>query len=293
MAQGRFEGFKYGKVEDIVDENGAGRIRVRLFPDDNDIHDPKQLPYAIPANPKFFSVKPKVGEGVLVQTSVINDKQSQRYFFGPLISQENKLNYDPFFMGADSLFLGGAKGFDQFDKVDGVYGDDNDIVISGRKNCDIQVKEDDIRLRAGVKLVDESNENKVSFNQDHPSYLKLKYHPVSVGDTKSTATMVADKILLLSNNSAQKKNGNGKLNLTDTTDLINDDEIRNVLENCYKLPYGEVLVEFLEKFMNIFINHTHDFIQLPPNSSYIQELKDAASDPITNKKMLSDTVRIN
>lgn len=300
MASGNFNAIKYAQVVSVEDENGAGRIRVHLMPDDANLKDAKDHPYAIPLLPKHLSVVPKVGEGVFVINAVVNEGKSQRYYIGPVISQGHRLGYDPYFMGGDSILPGAPKEFEPFEKVAGVYGDDDDIVISGRKNCDVLIRKDDIQLRAGVKVFDNDDKNKVYFNQTHPSYLKLKYHPTAIDGIKSTATVVADRIMLLSNNSATKQNGNGTFTLASPpdnkypeNDLIREEEMKKVFDEAYKLPYGEMLVDFLKKFMDVFISHTHNFIGLPPNAYFIDQLQSAAADPIINKKMLSDSIRIN
>jgi hypothetical protein len=165
---------------------------------------------------------------------------------------------------------------------------DNDVVIRGRKNADIQITEDDIRIKAGVKVVNEDNKYLMNFNTKNPSYGKFKYHknPLNGGD-KSTATIVSDKIMLLSNTSPYQ------FKLTDREDLITDKEINKVLEEAYKLPYGEKLVELLNTLITAFVNHTHNYSMLPPNPSHTSTLLIKKAEMLDNGAMLSDTVRIN
>jgi hypothetical protein len=128
----------------------------------------------------------------------------------------------------------------------------------------------------------------MSFNIKNPSYGKFKYHTKSLNDgSNSTATIVADKISLLSNTSPNY------FKLTDRNDLITDDELNKVIESAYKLPYGEKLVEFLSAFVDAFVNHTHNYAMLPPNPHHTATILAKKSDMLDNKTMLSDTVRIN
>lgn len=289
--EGRILGVRFCKVVSIEDDTDADRIKVRLMPEDNSKPN-DSLDYAFPLLPKAFHIKPKVGEAVLVFLAATNDGNSQRYYIGPVISQDHKMYNDPFFMGADSFLRGAFKKFDVAPRMDpekqGILPNDDDIVIRGRKNADIQITNDDIRIKAGVKIVNETNPYNMAFNVKNPAYHKLKYHTEPLNDgSKSTSTIVADKINLLSNNSQ---------NFYETTnreDLITDEELNKVIESAYKLPYGEKLVEFLNTFVNAFINHTHNYSMLPPNQFHTTSLLTQKSRLLDNGEMLSDTVRIN
>lgn len=289
--EGRISGIRFCKVLSITDDTDADRIKVRLSPEDN-YKTVDEIDYAFPLLPKFFHVKPKEDEAVLVLLATNNNGNSQRYYIGPIISQDHKLYKDPYFMGADSYLRGAFKPFDTAPRMDpetdGVLPNDEDIVIRGRKNTDIQITEDDIRIKAGVKVVANGNESKITFNIKNPSYHKLKYHNTPLnGDTYSTSTIVADKINLLSNNSPNH------FVTTDRKDLITDDVLNDVIENAYKLPYGEKLVELLKVFVDAFLKHTHDFPMMAPNPFYTSSLLAHKSNLLDKEELLSDTVRIN
>jgi hypothetical protein len=289
--EGRIQCVRFCKVVSISDDTDADRIKIRLVPEDTS-KNIEDIEYAFPLLPKMFHVKPKVGEAVLGLLSVSNDGESQRYYIGPVISQDHRIYKDPFFMGADSYLRGSFKKFDTAPRMNpdfnGILPKDEDIVIRGRKNADIQITEDDIRIKAGVKVVNEENKYLMNFNTKNPSYGKFKYHknPLNGGD-KSTATIVSDKIMLLSNTSHKQ------FNLTDREDLITDKEINKVLEEAYKLPYGEKLVELLNTLITAFVNHTHNYSMLPPNPSHTSTLLIKKAEMLDNGAMLSDTVRIN
>jgi hypothetical protein len=289
--EGRISGIRFCKVVSIIDDTDADRIKVRLSPEDN-YKTVDDIDYAFPLLPKFFHVKPKEGEAVLVLLTTNNNGNSQRYYIGPVISQDHKIYKDPFFMGADSYLRGAFKPFDVAPRMDpekdGILPNDEDIVIRGRKNADIQITDDDIRIKAGVKVVANGSETKMAFNIKNPSYHKLKYHnnPL-IGDTYSTSTIVADKINLLSNNSPNY------FVTTDRKDLITDEELNKVIESAYKLPYGEKLVEFLKVFVDAFLKHTHDFPMMSPNPFYTSSLLAQKANLLDRGELLSDTVRIN
>lgn len=289
--EGKIQTVRFCKVISVSDDTDADRIKVRLSPEDNS-KSIDEIDYAFPILPKMFHVKPKVGEAVLVLLAVTNDGNSQRYYIGPVVSQDHRINFDPYFQGADSFLRGAYKKFDVAPRMNpdhnGILPNDNDIVIRGRKNADIQITDDDVRIKAGVKVVDDANAYNMMFNIKNPSYAKFKYHNASLADgSKSTATIVSDKIALLSNNSPNY------FYTTDRKDLITDDELNRVIESAYKLPYGEKLVEFLKAFVNAFVKHTHPYPMMPPNPFYTSTILEKKAQLLDKGEMLSDTVRIN
>lgn len=288
---GKISNVRFCRVLSIDDDTDSDRIKVQLSPEDNN-KKLEQIDYAFPLLPKIFHVKPKVGEAVLVLLSVTNDGNSQRYYIGPVISQDHKLYKDPYSMGADSYLRGAYKKFDIAPSTNptqkGLLPNDEDIWIRGRKNSDIQITEDDVRIKSGVKLVEEGNKYKMSFNEKNPGYVKVKYHlnPLEDG-SQSTTSIISDKIFLLSNNSSNY------FNTCDRKDLVTDEELNKILNKAYKLPYGEILVDFLNVFVKAFVEHTHNFNMLPPNSYYTSNLIEKKATLLDQKQMLSDTVRIN
>ena len=137
MAEGKIPLVRFCKVISIDDDTDADRIKVRLSPEDND-KSLGDIDYAFPLLPKVFHVKPKVGEAVLLIQATANDGYSQRYYIGPVISQDHRLYDDPYFQGADSYQRGAYKKFDVPPRMDpkkeGTLPEDDDVVIRGRKN---------------------------------------------------------------------------------------------------------------------------------------------------------------
>ena len=189
-------------------------------------------------------------------------------------------------------------------ECNGILPNDNDIGVRGRKNAEMQITDDDVRIKSGVKLVEESNKYDMKFNEYDPAYIKIKYHPgglikkedvkennrnVEIKQVNSTVTLVADKINLLQNNSEENS-----FVTTDRENLIDDDELKRAITEAYKLPYGEKLVDILTVFINAFVKHTHRFSMLPPvEANGIPELNEKKATLLDNKELLSDTVRIN
>lgn len=288
---GKVPGVRYGIVLQNVDPTGCDMISVRLSRiegEDKDIEI-----NAFPLLPKMFYVKPKIGEGVFVLMSTLNDENSQKYYIGPVVSQVHRMYYEPYFQGGDSYQKGAPKAPDVnpyiLDDSNGAYPNSQDVAILGRKNCDILIKDDDIMMRAGARLSSDDTKYRVIFNSKNPAYIKLKFHETPLdGDNMSTATIVADKINLISNRSYSPN-----IETTEPNDLVTDDSINKIIQDAYKLPYGEKLVDLLKRMIDIFCNHTHDFISKTPNQAFIDEIKNAADEPLEQGKLLSDTVRIN
>jgi len=314
---GAIKGVRYCQVVSVSDDTDSDLIKVKILPEDSAYGDDySKLPYAFPLLPKMLHVKPKVGEGVFVFLTEEDNSMSQRYYIGPVISQDHRMFKDKF-LYATSFMRGTPFKPDiaprTKSEMNGILPNDDDIVIRGRKNADIQITNDDVRIKSGVKLVAEDNEYDMWFNTQDPAYVKVKYHPdglrkkevesVSYGgnkkfnvefkeqkeQVKSTVTVVADKINLLQNHSKEVE-----FKTTDNADLITDDELKRALDEAYKLPYGEKLVEILSLFIDAFIKHTHPFSMLPPcNANGIPDLRDKKTEYLDNGKMLSDAIRIN
>lgn len=289
---------RYCQVLSVDDPTGGDRIKVALFPEDNDkINqygqiDIDNIDFCLPLLPSMLHVHPKVGEGCLVLTAIANDGNSQRYYIGPVISQPHRMEYDPFFMGGDSQYRGAWKKPDANPKEginkEGIFPDNDDISIEGRAKCGIQIKDDDIRIKAGVKLPNEANPRDISFNSKNPAYIKMKYGDKEIEGNQSSTTVVSDKINLLGYDSRFITNG-----LTDTKELITDEKLSEIYQKAQRLPYGDELVEFLKVFTDAFLSHTHNYIGLPPNPASTKQLISESDRLLNREELLSNTVRIN
>ena len=249
---GKINGIRFCKVLSLDDDADADRIKVRLSPEDNS-KTLEEIDYAFPLLPKMIHIKPKIGEAVLILLTTANDGNSQRYYIGPVISQDHRIYNDPYFGGGDAFLRGSYKKFDVAPRMkpeqNGTLPNDNDVVIRGRKNSDIQITDDDIRIKSGVKIIGE-NKYDISFNEKNPAYVKVKYHLNPLNDgSQSTTSIVSDKIFLLSNSSPNY------FNTTDRKNLITDEELNKILNAAYRLPYGELLIDFLNVFVKAFIEH--------------------------------------
>lgn len=282
-----------GRVISNDDNVGGNRIKATIYPADKR-KTAREIPYAFPLIPKMVHIVPKVGEMVIIICDDMNNPNSQRYYLGPIISQPQFLFHEGS-ISATSLLKGGVMpelpSPASYASMHGAFPKVDEIAILGRKNSDIILSDNDLRIRCGVRLVDENNNKNIIFNKESPSYIKLKHYPVRLQEgAESTATIVADKINLISNV------GEPYFNVADTNEGISDEEMREIIEKAHRLPYGDVLVNFLSLLLKMFKSHTHKYHNMPPcpdTNSSIFDAKYSSDENNLQQQLLSDNVRIN
>lgn len=250
-----------GKDGQVTD---GDRIRVRLLPEDRS-KEKEECDYAFPLLPKMLHVKPKVGEQVFVIVEDENRRGCQRYYIGPIISQPQFIKYDDYALSASSLLQGSLTKPDKAPSINadthGSMCDDNDIAIYGRGDTDIILSDDDLLIRCGSRKF--GSDNSFIFNRKNPSYIKLKEHNNKlIDESETSATIVADSINLLSHKGSAISNGGNPL--TNGKEQISEDTYNEILEKAHVLPYGDILVDFLTMFLQMFKSHTHKYPNLPP-----------------------------
>ena len=296
MAEGLV--MRFGKVTNVDDPHGGGRIQVRTVYD-NIRGENKELPWYIPLLPKMLHVRPKVGELVLVISMAAGNFDEPSFYVGPIISQEDKIfkeDADGSLRITNTGYIGweenprGKKGVQPT-----LYPNTADIAIEGRKDTGIQLKDEEVRVKAGVKVVDERGPRN---NTSNPAFISLKYYPkndVFKEGYKSTATIVADKINLISRLSDDPETKeipvteNQDRKAEDKDNLISDSAMRELVEKAHQVPYGDILIQFLDLFRTAFATHVHPFPTMPP----CQDPNIVAVSSYDLNKTLSDNVRIN
>ena len=288
---------RFGKVVNVDDPHGGGRIQVRTEYD-NTIEKDEHLEYCIPLLPKMLHVIPKVGELVLVVSMSAGDYENMNFYVGPIISQEDKL----YFEDKDKALAITSEGWHGWDPnprynrntLPTLYPDLEDISLEGRKSAGLQLKDNEVRVKAGVKVMGVKGPES---NTEDPAFMSLKYYPDNrpKDGFKSTATIVADKINLISTKSddpatrdipvTQNKDADAK----EKDNLISDNAMRELVEKAHKLPYGDTLIEFLDLLRTAFAKHVHPFPTMAPCTD--ENMKAVATYDLDG--MLSDNIRIN
>lgn len=262
------------EVLDNEDDTGAGRIKVRIMPEDSDKQYVKDLPWCTPLLPMHVHIRPKVGETAMIILSNIGVSGGNRFYISPLISQPYTLNYDPFKYRSRCLLEG-----TQIDKAypapemnpenEGNILDTEDIAIQGRQNCSVVLKDSELQLRCGFKQQPTGmSDNTMFFNREDLAYIQMRYRKLQDDkdrDFSSTINVVADRINLLSHDSKDY------FTLNDRKELISDDELLKIIQKAHPMVYGDELVDFLKRLCNVILTHTHPFPMMPPSLTTDQE----------------------
>lgn len=271
---------KKGQVESVEDTADGLRIKVRLKQDDNTPL--SKIPYAFPLIPKTFQSVPKEGEGAFIITTMSDNRESQRYYLGPIISQpqyQKKCEYNYGKGPATSTIDGGdleaLEKIGNYKESFGAFPKTEDVAVLGRGTQDIILRENEetnsneIDIRCGIRK-ESPNVNdgknamvgKVVFNEKDPSYIQLKYKQ-GIGksadqEANSVVNIVSDKINVISN---QDENS---FNLTDVEQLIKEDELDDMMKKLHQIPHGDTLIKLLTVMINAIITHVHPFAGVPP-----------------------------
>ena len=288
---------KMAHVESVEDDADGLRIKARLSQDGK--KSLKDLPYAFPLLPKTFRSVPKIGECVLIFFSELGNNESNRYYIGPIVSQDQRLEYDPYDYGrgtAISLLQGGEieplTKLSKYEETNGSFPKTNDIAIVGRKGEDIILKNNEVDIRCGIRTETTNNSDNnligdIIFNTQTPSYIQLKFSRALGHSPKQEAdsiiNLVADKVNIISHKDINQ------FNLTDKNELIKTSEMDDIMSKLHQLPYGDELVKALEIIRTSITNHVHPYPGMPPCSdTYIMDLLSYDFNDI-----LSDNVRIS
>lgn len=275
------------------------RIRAEIegkdYPKNNET---KYLPWAFPLLPKTFQSVPKIGESVLL---VYNDeKNSQRYYIGPIISQPQFNSYCAMKNATSLLKEDGhnqpLERVSNNNSTNGAYPKSSDVAVIGRGAEDLLLrydkttKESEVQIRAGVREepTNDSNPNMIGniiFNGTDPAYIQLKYKN---GLTKkngqqgnSIINMVANRVNIMSN-----KDDNIAHNLGNNKSMILDEKMDEIMDNLHQVPMGDKLVELLKIMKGCIMHHVHPWAgmeQCGDWGGYINKLDGYDIDSILSK----------
>lgn len=313
--------FSVGEVVSVEDPTNMGRIKVRIYGPssrggDDDItgligQDGKVntsvLPWCLPMS-SIINTQPKVGEAVFVFSFDSTKPFIDRIYFGPIISQPQNLNNEPYrFSALNGLSISNSEpktSVETIPELLGVFPNQQDVSIQGRYNTDITQKNNEIILRAGKFVTSapskESGGNpyNFTFNKKTQGYIQIKNDVIiskkndSVIKKGTVTNIVSNKINLLSHE------GRPKFDLTNQETLISDSELEKILSTAHQVPFGDVLLQYLKLLKNAVLYHVHNGSGNPStdltasgNIQAVAAFKAKADD--LEKAMLSKNVRIN
>jgi len=299
-----------GEVVSVNDPYHLNRIKVRIkgprnLGGDDGVKD-KDLPWAFPLLPKYFIGQPKVKEAVFIFVFSKDREHADRMYMGPIISQPDKLNFDPFYTTALRGFTFASQSpnttIDSIPELDGIFPKADDVSIQGRFNTDITQKHNEVVIRAGKFELSSTNENNpypFKFNIKSQAYIQIKNDVViSSADSEkqekgSVTNIVSNKINLITH-----KNGSPRFNVTNQDDLISMEELENILQTAHQLPFGDVLLEYLILMKEAIFFHVHNGngnqatdLTISGNKQALAIFKTKADE--LEKSMLSQNIRIN
>jgi hypothetical protein len=241
-----------------------------------------KLPWSSPMLPKFFVCYPTVGETVQVFLTDRKKNRSERFYFGPLISQQQKLkdrgklfgildgkfgldtglySFDRAWFSKNGSRLGGENSNSNWS----IYADDpnepTNVSINGRGNNDIILRNSEIYDEVLLRVAKYDRKNNSVLNLKNPGYISIvSYAGKGLGGDKedlTTINLVGDRINLISHNGSPTKEKPNKgdgiiLNSSEPNKQINLENI-----NLHPSVYGDILWDVLKKLRIWVENHKH------------------------------------
>ncbi len=240
----------YGEVIDNNDPIEGFRLKVKISGIDDKITNNKDLPFATPLLPRHLNILPKVGE--MVKVFLPDKDTNNREWVGPVITQLQNIERQNYFVsGPDGKKFENINSdtlISEIPEMDGVYPDKDTISLIGRGSTDIQLKNDSILIRAGkydnTIVVSEFDKN-ISLNRKNPAQIELNFD----GEISNT-NIISDTINLISHGGIPKVSFNGE-----GLDI----------EKLHPIPYGDVLLDFLELIKQYTLTHIHSGSRLEAN----------------------------
>lgn len=289
------------KVEIVaLDENG------QIVPGKDKDTPVDKLPICIPLIPEFIHVRPQVGECVWIIAENPSDLSSPRFFIGPVITSQQKLQYQSY---EDSVSIFNMNTFAQPNvtnptlqkslKASAVFPQQTEISVQGRDDADVTFSPREINIRVG-----KFKKNTLDSNVDAPCRIQFKMFDTSQVTTgiRAIDLIAASQFKSFSQTNMTSTNINifspeGKFKKMDS----NDPEFKNnprlkdfgdVAQKLHPTVFGDELITLLKLILSYLTNHIHT-PQKPalPNPTS-QELEPY----LTGNKLqdlVSNVVRIN
>jgi hypothetical protein len=245
----------WAEVVSIYDDTEGGRIQARIPDLDSKIAN-NNLPYSYPMESKFVHIYPKVGEVVRIFIEDVKYPQRSRFWMGPIISQLQKINFDPIYTALSTTninFTQPQRAISSFPDAKGVFPNQEDIALLGRDNTDVILRVRDVEIRAGKH----EYEDVFKLNKLNPASIRATYD-VTGQTTISSSMIMADKIALISHE------GVPKFKAVE----IDQNERQRIFAQGHPLGRGDIIVQALELIRDVLINdHSHPYPNLPADKS--------------------------
>jgi hypothetical protein len=304
-----YKNIAIGKVVSIDDPLNLNRIKVFINGSANKGGDNGQtideLSWVTNLLPSFVTITPKVGEGVYIFTISNEDKHIDRFYLGPIISQQSNLNFDPLQTSALNALSFATQtpniAISRIPELKGVFPDIQDISMAGRKNTFLIHKDNEIQLKVGSWVPSsptKTNPYFFSYNKTSQAYIQIKNNVVFQKATTTTPSIQGSVTNIVSNKiNLLTYLGGSNFNLLNQDNLISDDDQINIISKAYSMLYGEIVLQYLRLLKNAFLNHVHAGNGLSPcdlttsNTQFVNSFKTNADQ--LEKAMLATNIKIN
>lgn len=266
---------------------------------------------ALPLLPEFMHVRPKPGEQVLLFLENPSDPTSNRYYIGPLISQQTKLNMESFedsnrAMYNRNSFDGNQIGTGASTKNDQDAGElfakQDEIAFQGRENGDLVIGKDFVKIRTGIFESPSFRENKripcqielKIVNQPLDAQERGVFNNVpglfGVFESFSQQNITATNINLISPDGSFRKQDRINAEMSYNPKLADYGTMAMKLQPSV---LGDDLVDVLYNIINFLVTHFHQPQNPPTLNAFGYELLKFKSKIPLSQKILSKKVRLN
>lgn len=305
-------------VREVFDNAGYNRIKAEIVNINNEgkIYSGKdkdsslqQMPLCVPLLPEYLHVRPKVGECVLILLENPSDPTSARYYIGPIITQQTKLESQNF-ESAQAIYnkaslrgnqVGGSPSTRNDNDARNLFASQDEVAFQGRQNSDLVLGNNYVKLRTGIF------QNLLDFkeNTDFPCQIELRIvdKPISTSGVR-----LADNQL----NSAFEPFSQQNIKATNINLISPEGKFRKVSEATNEAKYnprlndfgeeaktlhpavlGDELVDVIVNIINYMFSHIH-----PPQSpalpnNFAFNLERYRNKIALSAKILSNNIRLN
>ncbi len=301
-----YAGFNRLKAEIVtIDENG------KIVPGKDKDTPLDKLPICIPLMPEFVHVRPQPGEAVLVICENPSDLTSPRYWIGPVISQQTKLDYQSFTDASEMFKINtyaqknttSNPTTNNLNKAGVYYPQPSEVAFQGRKDADITFSPRSVLIRAGRFIKDTTELNtrtpcsieikQVDSEIKNPNDIQIFNRLSSVGSTFlpfSQMNYLSTNINIYSPEGKFRKADKGNGDGVELSGRLKD--FGQLASTLHPTVFGDELIILLKLILRYLVTHVHTPQSTPIPNPASQELLPY----LTGNKMqdlISNVVRIN
>lgn len=305
-------------VRDIEDKSKKNRLKVEIVSIDEqgnikggrDNNIPlDRLPICVPLLPEFLHVRPQIGECVYVISENPTDLSSPRFWIGPVITSQLKMNFEGYAEAQGVFNSSSFKSGEIYDKastnssnskIETIIPQQGEVAVQGREDADVTFKNREVIIRAG-KLV----KGELDINETHPCRVQLK-QVENEGESEgalsqfivnsnfqpfSQINIEATNINLIS---TEGKNRNPESqNIETNTNRQNLERYGGITKELHPVVFGDELITLLKVMINFMLTHIHT-----PQGTAVHPLEDIGKLSLyrTDQKMqdlISKNIRVN